>query len=199
MKKILNVISSARGEASVSTQLANAIITKLKARYPGSTVAVKDLVLNKYPHLEESHLEAFFAPAESDTAAYKEAIRHSNDAIREVQEADIIVIGVPIYNFSMPSALKAWIDHLVRAHKTFAYKNGQAEGLIKGKKVYLAIASGGVYSEGAMKSFDYAEPYLKFILGFIGLSDITTYRAEGLNSPGIQETALQKSIESVIV
>ena len=199
MKKILSVISSARGEASVSTHLVNAIITKLEARYPGSTVTVKDLVLNKYPHLEESHLGAFFAPDETDTAAYKEAIRHSNDAIREVQEADIIVIGVPVYNFHIPSALKAWIDHLVRPHKTFAYKDGRPEGLIKGKKVYLAVASGGVYSEGTMKSFDYAEPYLKFILGFIGISDITTYRAEGLRIPGLQETALQKGIESVAV
>jgi FMN-dependent NADH-azoreductase len=199
MKKILNVISSARGGASVSVQLSNVVIDKLKERYPGRTVTVRDLVADKYPHLEESHLNAFFAPAENETPASREAARHSNEAIREVQEADIIVIGVPTYNFSVPSALKAWIDHLVRAHKTFAYTNGRPEGLLKGKKVYLAIASGGVFSQGAMKGFDYAEPYLRFILSFIGLNDITTFRVEGLSIPGIQETALQKGIESVAV
>jgi len=198
MKKILNVISSARGDASVSAKLSNAVIARLQERYPGSTVTVRDLVAHKYPHLEESHLNAFYAPAENETPA-EDAARHSDDAIREVQEADIIVIGVPMYNFSIPSALKAWIDHLVRRQKTFSYDNGKPEGLVKGKKVYLAIASGGVFSEGVMKPFDYAEPYMRFILSFIGLSDITTFRAEGLSVPGMQETALDKGIKSVAV
>ena len=199
MKRILNVISSARGAASNSIRLQNEIITRLQERHPGSIVTERNLVVDKYPHLEESHLNAFFAPAESDSPEYKEAVRHSNEAIRQIQESDIIVIGVPIYNFNIPSALKAWIDHIVRSHKTFAYKNGHAEGLIKGKKVYLAIASGGIYSEGAMRSLDFAEPYLRSVLGFIGLDDITTFRVEGFNIPGFQETAMQKGIASIAV
>lgn len=199
MKKILNVISSARGAASNSTQLANAIVEKLTEHYPESTVKLRDLVERHYPHLEESHLNAFFAPAETATTEYKEATQHSDEAIQELLEADIIVIGVPIYNFNIPSALKAWLDHLVRAGKTFSYQTGRPEGLVKDKKVYLAIASGGVYSDGPMKSYDFAEPYLKMILGFIGLTDITTFRVEGTNMPDLKETALQKGIHSITV
>ncbi|MBS1565371.1 MAG: NAD(P)H-dependent oxidoreductase [Bacteroidetes bacterium] len=198
MKKILNVISSARGGASVSIQLADSIIGKLQQRYPGSTVITRNLVTDPYPHLEESHLNAFFAPADASPGT-ADAARHSDQAIREVQEADIIVIGVPIYNFHIPSALKAWIDHLVRAHKTFAYTDGFPEGLVKNKKVYLALASGGVFSEGPMQPHDYAVPYLRFILGFIGIKDISVFRAEGLSIPGVREIALQKGIESVTV
>ena len=199
MKKILNVISSARGAASNSTQLVNAIAEKLTAQYPGSTVKLRDLVEHHYPHLEESHLNAFFAPAETASPEDQKAAQHSNEAIQEVLEADIIVIGVPIYNFNIPSALKAWLDHLVRAGKTFSYQTGRPEGLVKDKKVYLAIASGGVYSDGPMKSYDFAEPYLRMILGFIGITDITTFRVEGTNMPDLKETALQKGIESVVV
>src|ERR1700761_3933028 len=199
MKKILNVISSARGAASNSTQLANAIIDKLIEHEPGSTVKLRDLVERHYPHLEESHLNAFFAPAESATPEYKEATEHSNEAIEEVLDADIIVIGVPIYNFNIPSALKAWLDHLVRAGKTISYQTGRPEGLVKDKKVYLAIASGGVYSDGPMKSYDFAEPYLRTLFGFLGVTDITTFRVEGVNMPDLKETALQKGIESIVV
>ncbi|MFX1708697.1 NAD(P)H-dependent oxidoreductase [Chitinophaga sp. CC14] len=199
MKKILEIVSSARGAASNSTQLSSAIIEKLKAQYPGSTVTQRDLVKKKYPHLEESHLTAFFAPPENESEAYKTAIQHSDEAIAELEAADIIVIGVPVYNFHIPSALKAWIDHVVRAGKTFSYGSGRPEGLLKNKKVYLAIASGGVYSEGPMKAMDFAEPYLKWIFGFIGVHDVTTFRVEGVSSPELRETALQKGMESIVV
>jgi FMN-dependent NADH-azoreductase len=198
MKKILEIISSARGAASNSAQLTNTIIEKLKVQYPGSIVTQRDLVKKKYPHLEESHLTAFYAP-ENESEDYKTAVQHSDEAIAELEAADIIVIGVPIYNFHIPSALKAWIDHIVRGGKTFNYGAGRPEGLLKDKKVYLAIASGGVFSEGPLKAMDYAEPYLKWILGFIGLHDVTTFRVEGVSIPDLQETALQKGLESVVV
>ncbi len=199
MKKILNVISSARGAASNSTQLVNAITEKITSQYPGSTVNLRDLVEHHYPHLEEAHLNAFHTPAENATPEDKEAVRHSDEAIEEIFEADIIVIGVPIYNFNIPSALKAWLDHLARAGKTFSYQTGRPEGLVKGKKVYLAIASGGVYSDGPMKAYDFAEPYLRAVLGFIGITDVTTFRVEGVNMPDLKETALQKAVESIVV
>lgn len=199
MKKILNVISSARGTASNSTQLANAIIERLTEQHPGSTVKLRDLADRHYPHLEESHLNAFFAPAENQTPESKKAAQHSDEAIKEVMEADTIVIGVPIYNFNIPSALKAWLDHLVRAGKTFSYQTGRPEGLVRDKKVYLAIASGGVYSDGPMRSYDFAEPYLRAVLGFIGITEVSTFRAEGTNIPDLKETALQKGIESIVL
>ncbi|WP_142687284.1 FMN-dependent NADH-azoreductase [Chitinophaga polysaccharea] len=199
MKKILEIISSARGAASNSTQLAHTITEKLKTQYPGSTVTQRNLVHKKYPHLEESHLTAFFTPPESETEAYRAAVQHSDEAIREVEEADILVIGVPVYNFGIPSALKAWIDHLVRAGKTFSYGADGPKGLLKDKKVYLAIASGGVFSEGPLKSIDFTEPHLKTVFGFIGLHDVTTFRVEGVSNPELRETALQRGLESVMV
>ena len=199
MKTILKVTSSARGNASNSNKLVNHIIERLSARHEDISIIERDLVTQKYPHLEESHLAAFFAPAEDSSLQTKAAIQHSDEAITEVEQADIIVIGVPLYNFNIPSALKAWIDHIVRAKKTFSYASGTPEGLLKGKKVYLAIASGGVYSEGPLKSIDFVEPYLRTVLSFIGLNDITVYRVEGVNIPGIQDTALEKGFASVAI
>jgi FMN-dependent NADH-azoreductase len=199
MKKILNITSSPRGAASSSIQLANVIIDKLRAAHPDAVVETVDLVNLHFPHLEESHLTSFFTPAEKHSAADKAAIRHSDQMIRSIQEADILVIGAPMYNFSIHSTLKAWIDHIVRSGVTFRVSEGHPEGLIKGKKVYVAISSGGIYSEGPMKSYDFIEPYLRFILGFIGLTDMTFFRAEGFNVPGIKETAMEKAAAAVTV
>lgn len=195
--KILHLISSPRGEASISVKLGTAVVDKLVAANPGATVKTKDLTATNYPHLEEVHLQSFFTPSEQRSPELVEAVKHSDEAIAEVQDADVIVIGLPFYNFSVPSSLKAWIDHIVRAGVTFSYGETGPKGLIQGKKVYLAIASGGVYSDGPMKQYDFAEPYLRLILGFLGMTDITTYRAEGLKVPGLMETALEKAIESI--
>src|ERR1700749_170523 len=121
MKKILHIISSPKGEASSSIKLGNAIIDKIKAEYPGSTVTTKDLTKNPYPHLEEATLAAFFTPAENHTDENKEAIKHSEEAVAELMDADVIVISAPLWNFSIPSVLKSWIDHIARAGKTFKY------------------------------------------------------------------------------
>src|SRR5690606_13185688 len=121
-----------------------------------------------------------------------------DEAIAALKAADIIVIGVPMYNFSIHSTLKAWIDHIMRAGVTFKYTEDGPVGLLGNKKVYLAIASGGVYS-GDRKQFDFTEPYLRAALGFIGITDITTYRVEGVAIPGIQEDAYSKAIEAIAV
>ena len=199
MKKILNIQSSPRGAASSSIQLANVIVDKLRAVHPDAVVQTVNLVDKHFPHLDESHLTSFFTPTEKLSEADRAAIRHSDESIRAIQEADILVIGAPMYNFAIHSALKAWIDHIVRKGITFDVSEKGAEGLIKGKKVYLVISSGWVYSEGPMKNSDFIEPYLRMILGFIGLTDITVYRAEGLLVPGIKETAMEKAIASVTV
>lgn len=197
MKKILHVISSPRGAASFSIKLGNAIIDKLQTAYPDNTVKEVNLVDMQFPHLEETHLASFFTPAENRTPENMAAVKHSDTAIQEIMDADIIVLGAPMYNFSIHSSLKAWLDHIVRAGVTFKYDANGAEGLIKGKKVYIAETTGGIYSEGPMQAYDFAAPYLKTILGHIGLSDITIFRIEGTAIPGVQETALEKGINSI--
>ncbi|PAW94546.1 FMN-dependent NADH-azoreductase [Mucilaginibacter sp. MD40] len=197
--KILHLISSPRGNESVSIKLGNAIVEKLLAANPGSTVKTHDLVKYPFPHLEEAHLASFFTPAEQHTPELAEAIKHSDEALKELFDADVIVIGAPMYNFSIPSSLKAWIDHIVRAQKTFRYGENGPIGLVEGKRVYVAISSGGVYSEGNLKAIDFIEPYIKTVFGFLGMTNISFHRAEGLKIPGIQETALEKGIASVEV
>lgn len=197
--KILHLISSPRGAASFSIKLGNAIVEKLQLTNPGSTVTTRDLSQTRFPHLEEVHLQSFFTPAEARSPELLEAVKHSDEAIAELQAADAIVIGAPMYNFSIHSSLKAWIDHISRANVTFSYSEKGAEGLVKNKKVYLAISSGGIYSEGAMKPYDFTESYLRTLLGFLGMTDITVFRAEGLNIPNVKDQALEKAIESIAV
>lgn len=199
MKKILHIISSPRGAASQSIQLGNAIVEKLQEAYPLNSLKEINLVKTQFPHLEEAHLAAFFTPAEERTPESELAIQHSDEAIRELQEADFIVIGAPLYNFTIHSALKAWIDHITRAGVTFKYDEHGPQGLLKDKKVYIAMSSGGIYSDGPMQAMDFVSPYLKTILGFIGLTDISIFRAEGLAIPGIQDTALAKGISSIVL
>jgi FMN-dependent NADH-azoreductase len=199
MKKILHIISSPRGAASMSIQLGNAIVNKLQTAIPGSTVKVTDLLKKNFPHLEEAHLASFFTPEEVRTPENLEAIKHSDESIQEIKDADIIVIGAPLYNFSIHSVLKAWVDHITRAGITFKYDENGPQGLIKNKKVYLAISSGGIYSEGPMKAMDFVEPYMRTILGFLGMTDITVFRVEGLSIPGVQEGALEKGINSIAI
>ncbi|HEY4290530.1 MAG TPA: NAD(P)H-dependent oxidoreductase [Puia sp.] len=197
MKKILNIISSPRGANSYSIQLADVLLDRLKTEYPGSQVKTVNLVEKHFPHLEESHLVSFFTPVPQHTEKDKEAIRHSNEAIAEIMEADILVIGAPMYNFNIHSALKAWLDHIVRSGITFSYSEKGPEGLVKGKKVYLILATGGVYSDGPMKANDFVEPYLRFMLSFIGLSDITTLRVEGTAYPDLKDTAMEKAVSAI--
>jgi FMN-dependent NADH-azoreductase len=197
--KILHLITSPRGAESISKKLGDAIAEKLQAANPGSTLVTKDLAHDPFPHLEEVHVTSFFTPAEQHSPELAEAIKHSDEAIAELMDADAIVIDAPMYNFQIPSTLKTWIDHICRANKTFGYSEKGPEGLVKGKKVYLAISSGGIYSEGPMKPYDFIEPYLRGLLGFLGMTDLTVYRAEGLKVPGVGEHALENAIDRIAV
>jgi len=196
--QILQILSSPRGAAASSTQLSNGIVERLLAAHPGSSVTVHDLTKTPFPHFEEVHLQAFFTPAESHSPAQQEAVRHSDAAIAELKAADAIVIAGPIYNFGIPSTLKTWIDHLARAGQTFRYTAaGRPEGLVTGKQVYLAMSSGGIFSEGEWVSSDFMVPYLKTALGFLGMTDIKVVRVEGTGIPGVQDTALAKGLASI--
>lgn len=199
MKKILHIISSGMGEASNSTLLGSRIVAEATRRFPGSTVTVNNVTEKGYTSFKPVHLQALKMPADNYTPEHRDALRDSNEAVNELLAADIIIISLPLYNFNMPPALKAWVDHIVRPGITFSYGSGRPEGLLKNKKVYLAIASNGVYSDGPMKPFDFSEPYLRYILGFVGIEDVTTYRIEGAAIEGIKETAVEKGLQSVAV
>lgn len=194
MKSILYLKSSLQGEASYSKKLGDAIIEKIQIKYPGSTVDELDLVSSDIPHLKPEVLHAMFTP-KPDQAA----IQLSDTLVKQLFAADIIVIGAPLINFTIPSALKAWIDHITRAGITFGYGENGPVGKVTGKKVYIAMSSGGVYSEGPGKANDFVAPYLKAFLGFLGMTDITVFRAEGLKVPGVKEQAMEKALASILI
>jgi FMN-dependent NADH-azoreductase len=195
--KILRLLTSFRGNKSQSYQLSNFLIDKLKSQHANAEILVRNLVTDEVPHLSDMQFTSFVTPAEDLSADMKKAIAYSNKAIEELMQSDIVVIDVPMYNFGIPSSLKAWIDQITRAGLTFRYTEKGVEGLINNKKVYLSIASGGIYSEGPMKEYDHTEKYLRMVLGFIGITDITVFRVEGVAIPGIKEEAMPKAIHSV--
>lgn len=199
MKHILHLKSSIQGETSYSIRLGNNIIEKIKDKYPGSTVEELNVADKEIPHLNAGVLRTFFIPADQLTDADKESKRLSDDLVKQLFAADIIVIGTPLINYSIPSSLKAWIDHITRAGVTFGYDENGPFGLVKEKKVYVALASGGIYSDGPGKDNDFAAPYLKAFLGFLGMTDLTIVRAEGIKVPGIQEQAMEKAIDSIVI
>ena len=197
MKKILNIISSPRGEASFSNKLGNALIDKLRSEYPGASLTTRDLNKLSVPHFHAEHIDAFFTPKDNHTDTHKQSTKLSDELIAELFDADIIVINVPTYNLSIPSALKAWIDQITRSGHTFKYGEHGPQGLVTGKQAYVAVASGGVFSEGPFKGYDFVAPYLKTVLGFIGITDTTVLRVEGVSVPALSATALSKAIQSI--
>ena len=194
MKNILMITSSVKGSESISTRLANTIATHLQETYPGSTLTVHDLATNPIPHLSGLQVQAFFSAETTPETLQATAV--SDNAIAALQQADIIILAVAYYNFSIPSTLKAWIDHVVRAGKTFSYADGSPKGFIQNKKAYLAIAYGGIYSEGPMKDID-VDNYLRQVLGFIGITDVTTFRAEGSMYPATKDTFWDTAVAKV--
>ncbi|ASZ12633.1 NAD(P)H-dependent oxidoreductase [Chitinophaga pendula] len=197
MKKILHVMSSPRGSLSFSIQLGNVIVSKLQARYPDSILLETDLTKRPLPHLDDDHVSAFLTPADKRTPAQQAKNKESDQVVQEVMDADIIVIGAPLYNYGIHSSLKIWIDHLIRVGLTFRYTENGFEGLVKGKKTYIAMSSGAVYSDGPMQSYDFVVPYLKAVLAHIGITDITVARVEGTAIPGIKEHAWEKGCNAI--
>ena len=176
--KILQINSSARSAGANSTRLADAITARLKAANPAAVVELRDLAANPHPVLDEAALGALFTPAEQRTPEQAARVALDDALIAQVQSADAIVLGVPMYNFGVPVQLKTWIDAIARAGVTFRYTENGPEGLVKGKKVYVAFARGGRYRGTAA---DTQTPYLQTVLGFLGMTDLHFVYAEGLN------------------
>lgn len=199
MKNILHIISSPRAEVSASRKLGNAVIQKIQEKYPDSIVKERDLTKSKVPLLEEVHINTFFTPAENHSEEQQSISKYSEGLISELKEADIIVIDSPMYNFSVPAALRAYFDFTSRAGYTFKYDENGPKGLLNDKKLYVAFTSGNIYSEGPYQIYDSNIPYIKNIFGFYGISDISIFRAEGLSIPGIMETSLERAIENIAI
>ncbi len=175
--KILQINASARREGANSTKLANTVTERLKAAHPAATVTLRDLAATPVTVLDEAALGALFTPAEQRSATQAAVVAEYDALIAEIQAHDAIVLGVPMYNFGVPVQLKAWIDAIARAGVTFRYTESGPEGLIKGKTVYVALARGGLYRD---QPHDSQVPYLKTVLGFLGLTDVRFIYAEGL-------------------
>jgi len=196
---ILQINSSARTEGSHSTRLANAVVERIRATNPEATLTVRDLSRSPHPQLDEAALGALFTPAEARTSAQAARVALDDALIAEIQAADTVVLGVPMYNFGVPAQLKNWIDAISRAQVTFRYTANGPEGLLKGKKVYVALTRGGQYRNTPN---DTQVPYLQMILSFLGMTDVHYVYAEGLAmGPEAEQNGLasaQTQIEELV-
>ncbi|OYV33177.1 MAG: FMN-dependent NADH-azoreductase [Acidocella sp. 20-61-6] len=190
--KLLHIDSSILGENSVSRSLTVSLVERQKALHPGLEVTYLDLSAQPPMHLSGAHIGALFGHPPTDAATIAD-IAATSSYIDDLLAADIIVIGAPMYNFTLPSQLKAWIDRVLVAGKTFKYgEGGVPVGLVPpGKQVFIASTRGGAYVEGSPASFlDHQETYLKGALAFIGLTDVTIIRAETVAVPDLKPAAI---------
>ncbi|PTE07047.1 FMN-dependent NADH-azoreductase [Mesorhizobium helmanticense] len=195
---ILLVTSSPRGAASHSTRIATEFAEKLVAADPSNTLVVRDLVANPLPHIGADYSTGIYTPAESRTQRQAEVVGVSDAVLDELFAADTIILATGFINFGISSTLKSWVDHVARSGKTFSYGESGPKGLVTGKKVYIVLASGGIYSEGAAVQLDHAIPYLRSVLGFIGMTDVDVIRIEGVGmGPDAVEAALAKATAKV--
>lgn len=176
--RILEVSASGRSRDSVSRMLGADLIDALEARHGNIELQRRDLSRGM-PFVDEAWIEANFTAPEDRSAAQRAALAESDALVAELQAADVLVIGTPIYNFGIPAALKAWVDMIARARLTFRYTEDGPVGLLDGRKAYVVIASGGVPVDSAV---DFATPYLRHALGFIGIRDVEVIAADQLNS-----------------
>src|SRR5712691_2489876 len=192
MKNILLVLSSPRGWKSYSHQFASHIVDDLKARHPDAKVVVRDVAKEPLPHVGEAFGTGRVLPPEKRSPAEAKALALSDALVDELAAADVVVFAVPMFNFGLPSSLKAWIDHVVRPGRTFSYSEKVPEGLLKGTNA-VVVARGGVYSEGPAKQLDFQESYLRASLGFIGITNVHMVRVEGV---AMGEEALKSAMAS---
>jgi FMN-dependent NADH-azoreductase len=192
---ILEVSPSARGKDSVSRLLSQELIDALQAR-DGEIVVTRRNLADSIPLLDENWVGANFTPEHERSEDQRNTLATSDALVDELRNADVLVIGVPVYNFGIPAALKAWIDMIARARVTFRYTSDGPEGLLRGKKAYLVYASGGV---PVGSPADFATPYLKHVLGFVGITDTEVIAAEQLNAdtPAALDRARQSIADTI--
>jgi FMN-dependent NADH-azoreductase len=192
MAHILHVDSSPRGERSISRTLSQEFVDGWKAAYPESTVTYRDLGHDPVPLVTEAWIAAAFSDPAKHTPELTEALRPSDELIDELLAADRYVFGVPMYNFTVPANFKAYIDQIVRAGRTFAVTESGYKGLVEGKKALVITAEGGIYRSGTPAAdVNFHEPYLRAILGFMGITDVSFIHGDGL---ALGDEAREKSL-----
>lgn len=175
---ILQINASLRAGNGHSTRVSDTIVARLQARHPNARITRRDLVQDPHPMLDDAAFAALTTPADQRNAAQAARVALDDAAIAQVQAAEVIVLGVPMYNYGIPAQLKHWIDAIARAGVTFRYTAQGPEGLLKGKTVYVALARGGRHRDTPA---DTQVPYLRTVLGFLGMTDVHFIYAEGLN------------------
>ncbi|MFS0772973.1 FMN-dependent NADH-azoreductase [Sphingomonas sp. 1P08PE] len=189
---ILHIDASASDSAASHTRrLSSELVERLKTDNPGATIVYRDLVANPLPHVDMTIRHAWTAENTGDIKL-AETMSRSKVLVDELKAADVVVVGSPMYNFTVPSTLKAWIDHVAIAGQTFSYTAEGPRGLLSGK-VYLVLSSGGIYSEGAFAAYDHLSTYLEAIFNFLGILDIEVIRAEGIAYGPEQDKAAMAS------
>jgi FMN-dependent NADH-azoreductase len=198
MKKLLHIDSSVLGSHSVSRQLSAAIVGRLRQAAPGLEVTYRDLTATPLAHLSAAHLAAAQGAGNPDPSVLQD-VATSEAALAEFLVADTVVLGAPMYNFTMPSQLKAWIDRIVVAGKTFKYGAQGAEGLAGNKRVIVAISRGGFYDPSSpAAALEHLETYLRGVFGFIGVTRLEFISADGVQvGPEHREKALAGALEAV--
>ncbi|VVO69761.1 FMN-dependent NADH-azoreductase [Pseudomonas fluorescens] len=181
MSRVLIIESSARQQDSVSRQLTQTFINQWKTAHPGDQITVRDLAVSPVPHLDINLLGGWMKPAGQRSDIEESSLKRSNQLTDELLAADVLVMAAPMYNFAIPSTLKAWLDHVLRAGVTFKYTDTGPQGLLSGKRAYVLTARGGIY---AGSTADHQEPYLRQVMAFIGIHDVTFIHAEGMNLGG---------------
>jgi len=195
--KLLRIDSSARG-SSVSRRLTDKFVEAWRLQHPGAQVVERDLAVTVLPAITDDWVQASATEPSKRTPAQRQAIASSDALVEELLAADVIVIGAPMYNFSISVPLKAWIDQVVRVGRTVMYGAGGPEGLVSGKKVFVITSRGGSYPAGTPRaSYDFQEPYLRHILGFMGLTDVTFIHAENQLNPALAEGARSAAIDQI--
>ncbi|KMM83094.1 FMN-dependent NADH-azoreductase [Pseudomonas taetrolens] len=191
MSNVLIIESSARQQDSFSRQLTEQFISQWREVHPADLITVRDLAVNPIPHLDANLLGGWMKPEAQRSAAEQSSLQRSNELTDELLAADVLVMAAPMYNFAIPSTLKAWLDHVLRAGVTFKYTETGPQGLLAGKKAYVLTARGGIYAGSAA---DHQEPYLRQVMAFIGIHDVTFIHAEGMNLGGdFQEKGLNQA------
>ena len=197
MTNILLLLSSPRGAASLSTRVATVLADRFAAA-PGSRVKVHDLAADPLPHIDPDYTEGRMLPPDQRSAGQAQAVARAEALLDELNAADVVVVASSMINFGPSSILKAWIDHIVWPGRTIAYSDTGPKGLVTGKKVYLVIASGGTYSVGPAAPHDFQTPYLKYVLGVIGMTDVEVIRVEGhAYGPAAAEKAISEALGKV--